>query len=493
MNTFNIGNTREVCWDNMLIDKNDGISIKLHKPVRKNTVMTCNEEWEGFCCGYFDILKVGNTYRLYYGAGGQRGSIYPEDNVGDGGRWVCMAESLDGKTFTKPKLCKFTSKAGSKINNIIHLEERYIDNFTIFYDENPDCPPDAKYKALSMCPVKGDPWRPESANLAYYTSPDGINFTGPKALYVNGEFDSFNVFFWDKATKQYFLYVRDEHEPKEKNDDTTADCENVGRHIHVYTSKDFNNWQSHGLIKFDDNKEDYQLYTNGVHKYYRSENIFLGIITRYLDRKNHEYNFKHVGFDKRDRFDYIKELGREGTALTDAVLMTSRDGFYFDRCDEVFMSPGIQNGINWIYGDCYIGYGFIETESDYKGEPNEISLYSGLGYHTRPVDVVRYTLRLDGFFSWHADYCGGEVLTKPICFDGDKLSINFETSAMGHIRIKICDENGCEIEGYDSNLVFGNSVDRMVDFEKDVSLLKGKNVRLKIEMKDAELYSFIFC
>lgn len=85
------------------------------------------------------------------------------------------------------------------------------------------------------------------------------------------------------------------------------------------------------------------------------------------------------------------------------------------------------------------------------------------------------------------------MLTKPFSFDGDKLSVNFETSTMDHIRIIICDEKGCEIEGYDINLIFGNSVDRSVDFKKEVYLLKGKNIRLRIEIKDADLYSFVFC
>jgi hypothetical protein len=40
--------------------------------------------------------------------------------------------------------------------------------------------------------------------------------------------------------------------------------------------------------------------------------------------------------------------------------------------------------------------------------------------------------------------------------------------------------------------MFGDTVDRPVEFEKPLSALKGKTVRLKFEMKDAHLYSFAF-
>jgi hypothetical protein len=84
------------------------------------------------------------------------------------------------------------------------------------------------------------------------------------------------------------------------------------------------------------------------------------------------------------------------------------------------------------------------------------------------------------------------VVTKPFKFDGNKLSANFRTSAFGSLRIKICDENGKAIEGYDSRNLFGDSVDRPVDFEKDLSALSGKTVRLEIFLSDCDLYSFIF-
>ena len=133
-----------------------------------------------------------------------------------------------------------------------------------------------------------------------------------------------------------------------------------------------------------------------------------------------------------------------------------------------------------------------ETEAEEDGAPNEISFYMGENYRIKNVNFRRWTVRLDGFFSWYAPYRGGEILTKPITVDGSELHLNFATSALGGVKVILCDEDGNELEGYRSYTMFGNSVDRPVEFEKTLSDISGRKVRLKIRMKDAHLYSFVF-
>ena len=81
------------------------------------------------------------------------------------------------------------------------------------------------------------------------------------------------------------------------------------------------------------------------------------------------------------------------------------------------------------------------------------------------------------------------MVTKPMTV-GETLRINFSTAALGGVRIKVADESGEPIEGYDSGVLFGNSTDRPVDFEKTLSELSGRAVRLVFEMRDADVYSF---
>ncbi len=497
-NCIQLGSTREVCWDMYFVEESEGVTLTMHKPVRKNVVLNCDAPWEGSHCGYISLLKVGDVFRMYYRAEElSLASKLETEKKKDGPDFtgstkayavsICMAESKDGKTFTRPSLCKFEI-FGEKDNNIIFRdEEEYIDNFSIFYDENPDCPPDEKFKALRY--TEG----PEENALMYYKSADGLDFTYDRILPVPGKFDTFNVTLWDKKTEQYFLYYRDYHKADGR---TTPRCEvdvvHDIRDVRVATSKDFKTWELHGRIDFGPNAEDIPLYVNGITKYFRSENIFWGLPVRYNDRVADKHNFKALTLPGFNRYESIEKLGREATVVTDAVLITSRDGLRFDRTDEGFATPGPEDGGNWRYGDCYHAYGAFETASDFPGEANEMSIYSGKGNASQPIAITRYTLRLDGFFSWNAAYSGGYVLTKPFTFAGNSLSVNFATSAMGHVRILVCDEAGNPIPGYDSGKVFGNSIDRTVGFEEDLSKLAGMPVRLRFEMKDCELYSFVF-
>ena len=89
--------------------------------------------------------------------------------------------------------------------------------------------------------------------------------------------------------------------------------------------------------------------------------------------------------------------------------------------------------------------------------------------------------------------CGIAVfLTKPFTFKGSELELNFETGAMGTLIVTVCDENGNEIEGYKTCEMFGDTVGRPAVFQKDLSTLEGKPIRLKFFLKDCDLYSFKF-
>lgn len=402
---------------------------------------------------------------------------------------ICVAESIDGIKFTKPNLGIFEFN-GSRENNIVYANEKLQrDTFSVMYDEKSDCPEDERYKALTECWVKVDGH--SQPRLMYLSSPDGYHFTERYPLDVAGTMDSYNPVFWDKITEQYFLYYRAFHDPDGTDHLTWAGVDDRYsiRDARLATSKDFKTWELHGRITFEEGQEDYPLYTNQITKYYRSENTFIGMPTRYNERVADKENFKHMPLaDYREKI--TEHFGREGTALTDCIIMTSEDGHVFNRRDEAFFTPGPENNSNWWYGNCYPCYGFIETKADERGAANEISMYMGENYRIKNVNFRRYTLRLDGFFSWFAKYRGSEVLTKEFEVAGDKLFLNFATSARGGITVSVCNLDGNEIDGYTSYVMFGDSVKRIVEFEKPLSELRGKAVRLKFFMRDAHLYSF---
>ena len=178
--------------------------------------------------------------------------------------------------------------------------------------------------------------------------------------------------------------------------------------------------------------------------------------------------------------------------------MASRNGVHFERWNEAFLRPGPQRTDTWNYGHNYIAWHVVETKSSLPGAPNELSLYASEGAWTGDGNAMRrYTLRLDGFVSINAGWKGGELITRPLRFTGNRLGINFATSSAGSIRVEIQDAAGTPVTGFslsDCPDVFGDEIDRTVEWNEgsDVSELAGRTVRLRFVLKDADLYALKF-
>ena len=88
-------------------------------------------------------------------------------------------------------------------------------------------------------------------------------------------------------------------------------------------------------------------------------------------------------------------------------------------------------------------------------------------------------------------------MTKPLVFRGKKLTLNFATSAAGHLRVELQDAAGTPLPGFtlaDSDELFGDTLDRVVTWKEkaDVSSLAGKPIRLRLVMNEADLFSLRF-
>jgi len=178
--------------------------------------------------------------------------------------------------------------------------------------------------------------------------------------------------------------------------------------------------------------------------------------------------------------------------------MASRNGVHFERWNEAFLRPGPQRPDTWLYGHNYMAWHAVETKSSLPGAPNELSLYASEGSWIGDSNAMRrYTLRLDGFVSVNAGWKGGELLTRPLRFEGQRLGLNFATSAAGSIRVEIQNADGEPLPGFklgDCADVFGDAIDRTVEWKdgSDVSDLAGRTVRLRFVLKDADLYALKF-
>ena len=456
----------------------------MHKSVKREKVITMDKSWEGNVCTYASIIKLGDTYRMYYRA--QNISVLPDGTYDKNKGCFCVAESKDLKEFKRLPIDKY-ERDGEYHNNIFLDETR--DNFAVFYDKNPACPENEKFKALSM----GSKNEIYGEGLYLYVSADGFNFTLKEKLPIPGTFDSYNVMFWDEEAELYRFFYRDENNPDdiEYEFDVVNKSRKIFRTVNTSTSKDLVNFEHHGELNYGKDNIPMQFYINHVIRYSWAKDMFIGFPMRYIDRWEHPESFEQMPLPERHRF-MTETHGREGTAITDGAVITSRDGYNFNKWDEAYLTPGIEASCNWWYGNCLMAYGIFETPADEEGAPNEISMVVPENYRIKPIDYYRYTTRLDGFFSWYAKFRGGKILTKPFTFEGDALELNFSSSALGDVVVTVCDADGNALDGYQSKPVFGDSVDRRVCFEKSLKTLENQPVRLLFELRDCDLYSFRF-
>ncbi|MBP90021.1 MAG: hypothetical protein CMJ64_25490 [Planctomycetaceae bacterium] len=475
---INIGSRLELMIDHHLIDTSDGVRLQLHKPVRRNVALVTDAPWEGNACTYSSVFQDGDRYRLYFGShhyvNAKGKLVYPHEP------YTCYAESEDGIHWTKPKL-GLIDFDGSKENNIVlaagSIKEIPVDpgHIAVFKDSNPQCPEDARYKAVI---------RSGSAKGLYaLKSPDGFHFSplSNQLIITDGAFDSQNLAFWDAIRGEYRAYFRDF-------------LDGV-RGIKTATSKDFVKWSKPEWLAFPGAPNE-QLYTNQVAPYERAPHIFFGFPMRYTDRGDVDSTGKLPQLELRRQ--RASASPRYGSAVTDGLMMTSRDGLTFKRWGEAIIRPGPSRTDSWVYGDNIISWGILKTKSGQFEAPDELSIYATEGYWTgKSQNFRRYSIRVDGFVSMQAPLSGGEFVTKPLLFEGDKLAINYSTSAAGGIWVEIQDAKGQPLQGYakaDCHEIFGDEIRRQVIWQKSGKLgeLASKPVRLRFVLKDADLFSFRF-
>ena len=451
-----IGSRRELFVDRHLVDGLKNLTFELHHPRDEGNVLAYDKSWEGQFAFYSTVLRVDDSYRVYYRGRPDVG----ED--GDKSETTCVAESKDGITWTRPKL-GIHEVRGSRDNNVVLANQSpYSHNFSPFVDSNPDVDPKEKFKAIGGLHPEG---------LALFVSEDGYRWALKKKKILTSEafaFDSQACAFWSDTEKQYVCYFRT--------------WKNKVRWVSRATSDDCLIWSEPVEMKSERPIEHF--YTNQTHPYFRAPHLYVSLPARFIPKRQviSDEQAEAIGVNPK----YFKDT-------SDAVFVTSRadEPQHFDR---TFMSSFIRPGIgaqNWVSRTNYPALGMIQTGD------NEMSVYVNQNYAQPTAHLRRYAMRIDGFGSIRADYDGGELLTKPLIFSGGKLLMNFSTSAAGGIRVELQDAAGKVIPGFslfECREVIGNEIEREVswDSDADLSRLAGKKVRLRMMMKDVDLYALRF-
>lgn len=377
--------------------------------------------------------------------GGNTGGAFP----------TCYAESDDGINWHMPALNRF-KVWGSTQNNVMFA------------------PPSSAY-------VKVDPHQPDPSKryIAFvhhgpriYTSPDGINWSKPIAAKLQtalGRSDGDTFLGYDPAIAKYVAYFR----PWKEYATEPADRQ-LFRRIGRAVSDDLEHWKNHECVLSADEGDGptAQLERMLVFPY---QGAYLGLahVMRNFTEERRTYSYM------------VGSIYNE--------LCFSHDNRQWHRFDErhpfISATGGVRSRGMVLSADAPVEMG------------DELFFYYSQSHHLHGhlpnyenFSVAK--LLKDRFSGFRAGAEEGYVLTQPIACPGGTLHVNADTQR-GDMRVGIIMEDGqhsVEHAAFRCNYVFGQANTHAIRWDRtsDVDSLRGKTIRLKLYLRDAELFSFWF-
>lgn len=447
METVYLGCKKHLFIDYLLLERCRGVYIAVNRPkLTGEKCLVAEKPWESHRIGpYNSVWEDNGIYKMWYDA-----------IASDGSRWLCYAESKDGVRWEKKNLGAVSFNRIKETNIVFPPEKTEVfEPGCVFIDTNPKCPRSERYKMIcTYKPPGGEP------GTWVFVSSDGVSW---EPLSNKPSFrlsDTDNICFYDNRIGRYVAYVR-----------VWAPLRKVGR----CEFNDLKDW-GEAQVVFSYDEEDLEhldkdlfdamdFYNSSAVKYPLAEDVYLMFPSAY-------YHYRREVAEK------MGSTHPDNDGPMDIQFAVSRDGVHWTRHDRRPFIPLGKTG-GWNGGCLYMSYGMIIHE-------DEIWLYyTGYNFTHGNYDVKRdkykgvisrAILRLDGFTSLDAEYTGGEAITRPLIFTGEKLVINVETSAGGFLRIGLLDPDGKPIPGYttkDCDVINGNYIEKN-------SLLARKNRLIEI-------------
>jgi hypothetical protein len=477
-----LGTRRELFVDRHLIARLEGAELRLQVPQPAGPILKIDRPWEGNHNFGTGVYRHDGRYHLYYRSMPGR----------DFGKHYCgVAVSDDGITWTKPNL-GLVEVDGTRENNLVALEDsggKLLParlNLDFWLDTNSAAPAAERWKLMTY-DTNGGPHDPSPKSgpdavhrATCWVSADGFRFrkrdVQPRLTSkLKNSFDSFNIYFWSEVEKQYVAYFR---------------WYDSRRTVARITSKDFVTWTEPVPMTYGDTPSE-NLYTNSTAEYFRAPHLYVAFPARFMEgRKGTMTDEQFRGLEISDFYKQRAQTFNHSPA--DGVFMTTRAGA--TAYDRTFMESFVRPGIgleNWVNRGNYPLRGLVQTG------PAEMSFYVMRHYMQDSWHIERMTLRLDGFASLHAPYTGGEMVTKPLTFQGSKLTLNYATGVAGGVQVEIQDVDGKPLSGFataDCDPTVGDEIARVVTWggKSDLSAWSGKPIRLRFAFRDADIYSLRF-
>ncbi len=432
------GNRIEPITDMYLIDEMKNLTFRKEQATCHGKVIEFNAPWEGLGSTGTSVVQNGKEIKCYYRGYPTKGGDQNTNQT------ACLAISEDGIHFSRVPVNRIDYN-GIAENNIVYKGTE-CHNFCPFYDTNPDCPEDQRYKAVGGTNQIG--------GLFGFISADGIHWkkVSDKPIITAGDFDTMNMAFWNPHTGRYHAYCRYlDHRLGDPR--MPHGC----RAIHSCTSLDFLNWTEFTDNEYAEGMPTEQFYTNAARPIPGAEHVLLSMPMRFQETRTKLDDHSHPG-------------------LSDAVLLTSRDGVYWDRMLKDAFLAGDLEPHEWTQRNFIVCGGLAAVD-------DRFFFYVQKNYMWEDCGIFAYSVPKYRFLSLYADASGGQFTTKPLQFVSDDVYLNYATSAYGNIEITVADEKGQTV--FSSGEIFGNELSHRVHIDG----LAGKSGTMTVSLKEAHLYA----
>jgi len=384
-------------------------------------------------------------------------------------RNTMLATSEDGLHWKRPSL---DVEAGT--NMVIPWRHEFArDAFSPWLDWAAT-KPDERWKAFLFARILNPPDTKRHDTSYLYTSPDGIHWQQRET--VQGKVGDNTTIFYNPFRKKWVMSVR-------------RGVPQRGRARLYFETDDF--------FQLAAMKTDDPVFWSGTDR--------LDLPDPLIQRMPQLYCLDPAAYESIMLGAYSIHYGPENEAcdkgqfpkLCEIELGYSRDGFHFSRPDRTsFIAASRKEGdaergylrpvgsVCTIVGDrLYFYYcGFSGVAPDGRKH-----FYAG-------GNTFVAFLRRDGFASMDADTGGGELVTRPVTFQGAHLFVN-AAAAKGELRAEVLDENNHVIAPFTAANCVAITADKTLQAlhwkgAEDLSSLRGQPVRFRFVLKDASLYAF---
>lgn len=479
---LNVASEKQMFIDDLFFETSRNVKLQMN-PARKTGELNLKRDrsWESAIApNYLNVMEDGGKYRIWYEVYTAEYWYTAHDSL------FCYAESEDGIVWTKPELGLFewqgaTDPVPSKSNNILFqnigegVYRSRVHGTGIFKD--PTASPDQRYKAVSQGIWRNMPYPAHRVTLM--VSPDGLHWRRhPEPIndpIQNQPSDGMHSCFWDESIGKYVLY-------------RMAGVSGISRTQWRSESADCTDFPPPTLVLAPNERtpKECDFYSMCPMKYPYAANVYLAFCNLYRHGpKSHPQG-----------------------SLDDKLvirLAVSRDGIRWTWPDEGAFVP-LGEADEFDSGHAYMGQGMIRAGNElwqyYTGSAllhQQVEL--DVLQHFEHLTASRVISRLDGFISADVGLDGGHFVTPPLTWEGNKLNLNVKVNPGGWVKVGILDEDSQPVEGRsvkNSVPIIGDHVETQVKWLAegaevgDIRLASGRPIRLRVEMKDAKLFSFQF-